>query len=162
MQMNNQEPLLYMQPKFNPMRYFLDRHALTLFSMIILMIISLNVSISKVENLPLYCVIIIICYILYVVLKGFKIKKQYKLVEYQFYDDRVIVLNDNKKAKDVEILYSDIVDVLLMQNYVQRFFDEGDFIIKLSEGKVFAKTVSLISVGNFAKNTKKVSQIIYG
>ena len=156
------KPLLVVKPKFNPIQYFISKYLLTLIALIFLTIFTLQVYTGENKNIGLYFAIAIFAYIIYIIIRMLIQRKRYKLVQYWFYDDSVLVVNKNKKSKDVAIGYNETIDILMTQTFLQKYYNQGDLILKLSEGKIMAKHLTLIGIPNFSETTKKISQIVYG
>ena len=156
------EPLLTIQPRFNAVAYFVKKYLLTVCIIIFLMAVTASANSGEYSYLIPYFLLTLAIYLAYIVVREIIQKKSYRLVQYLFYDDCILVVNRTKRGQDAVIRYSEVVDILVMQNYIQKLCDQGDLIIKLSEGKFFAKTFPLIGIGNFKRTTEEVSQIVYG
>lgn len=154
--MEENEPLLVLKPKFNAIRFFGSKYLGTLLAIIFLMYIT-----AKAE-LTVYFLIAIAVYLAYVVWKCIFTNFQYKRIQYWFYDDKLIILNRTKRGQDLVIYYNETIDILMSQDYMQKFFNEGDLVIKLGEGKVLAKTVTLIGIAKYRETVEKLYSIIYG
>jgi len=156
------EPLLTINPRFNAGVLFLSKHLLTLIALIFFMTMCLNIENTEYGNIFIYFIIIIVCYLIYVVINIFKTKKQYRLVQYIFYDDKVMVLDKRKGHNDSVIYYNQMFDVVMTQNYIQKFFNQGDLVIKLSDAKFFSNNLVIFGIGNFDRTTQEIATIVYG
>lgn len=154
--MEENEPLLVIQPKFNPIRYFLNKYLGTLLAIIFLMIITIK------ANLIIYFLVAIALYLIYILVRCIFTNRQYKKIQYLFYDDKLIILNRTRRGQDTVIYYNEMLDILMAQNYIQRFFDEGELVIKLEQGKVLAKTITLIGINKYKNTTQIIHDIVYG
>lgn len=158
----NNEPLLTIRPQFNVVDYFIRKHLLTVIVIIALMIFTIAMNPQENTQLAPYFLVALALYLIYVLIRAILLKRKYRLVQYMFFEDSLLVINRTRKGQDVVLAYNEIVDILMIQKFIQRFFDQGDLIVKLSEGKFFAKTLNLIGIGNFAKTTREISDIVYG
>lgn len=156
------EPLMALRPRFNGIRFFLNKYALTFAAVVFLMIFTLQMNLVDIPNLPVYYIIMIIAYIIFIVVNAISTKREFGRIRYLFYDDKLIIINRTKKGQDMVIHYEDIVDILMLQNYVQKFFNDGELIIKLEQGRILSKTVTLIGIGNFKETVQDISSIVYG
>ena len=156
------EPLLVIQPRFNAVEYFVRKYLLTLIVIIGLMIFT--VSSNTEENLVFvpYFLIALALYLVYIFIRELMLARKYKLVQYLFFVDSLLVINRTRKGQDVVVAYNEIVDILMIQNFFKRMFNQGDLIVKLSEDRFFAKTLNLMGISNFDKRTKQIFDIIYG
>lgn len=152
------EPVLKLHPQFSPLGYFVNKHLATLLALFFLMYVAAQ---SK-ANFTSYFLLTIALYLTYVIINCFITSRKYKKIEYLFYYDKIIILNRNKKGQDNVVYYKDAIDILMSQSYSQKFLNQGNLIIKLEQRKFMGKSVNLISIGNFEKNTQKIYDIIYG
>lgn len=149
------EPNLIIRPTLNTIMYFLNKHFFTLAAIVFLMFFTSQINLIK------YFLIGIAFFLIYVIADVLITKHKYKNLQYLFYDDKIIVLNNNKSSNDAVINYNETIDILMYQNYLQKIFDIGDLIIKLDDKKFFGKSLRLISIGKYKETTQKIYNIIY-
>ena len=152
---NINEPILTIRPKFSAIMFFLNKYFATLIAIIFLMVITIK------ANLTIYFIVFIAIYLGYIVIKLITNNRKYNNIAYLFYNDKIIVLNRNRRGEDFVVTYDSIVDILMYQNYMQKFTDIGDLVVKLDDRKFMGKTLSLISIGEYKNTVKEIYNVIY-
>lgn len=152
---NINEPILTIRPKFSAIMFFLNKYFATLIAIIFLMVITIK------ANLTIYFIVFIAIYLCYIVIKLITNNRKYNNIAYLFYNDKIIVLNRNRRGEDFVVTYDSIVDILMYQNYMQKFADIGDLVVKLDDRKFMGKTLSLISIGEYKNTVKEIYNVIY-
>lgn len=147
------KPLLKLVPTVRILPTFIDKY---LFSIIILIMLNF---LLKETIFMRYGIAVLLIYVIYVVVKILIEKIKAEKSEYLFFEDGVIIIDNIKKDKQTIIAYKDIEDIITAQSYVDRFFNIGNYIIKLKEKTFLNKKINLRPVTNFQKNTIKLNEI---
>ena len=146
---------LVIKPKFNLLMELINRNIGTIIILLLLIYPAVKLNVIR----P-YAICLII-YTVYVVISTLIRMMRYQYSKYEFFPDRLVITDSfYKKIPDV-VEYKDIKDVLMYQDYVQKFFGYGSIIIKIDTNNILKKEIILPSIENVQNVAVDLNKVIY-
>lgn len=152
--MEKREPKLVIKSEYNYLYEFLDRNAITVIILIILLYIAIQ------ANIILAYILMIGVYILFLILTTVYNKLKYNANVYKFYGDKIIYTDSFIKKETKRIKFEDIKEITVNQTFLQRFFKLGTIIIRSNSGTFFNNGILIFGVKNVDEQYKRIEKII--
>lgn len=152
--MEKREPKLVIKSEYNYLYEFLDRNAITVIILIILLYIAIQ------ANIILAYILMLGVYILFLILSTVYNKLKYNANVYKFYEDKIIYTDSFIKKETKRIKFEDIKEITVNQTFLQRFFKLGTIIIRSNSGTFFNNGILIFGVKNVDEQYKKIEKII--
>lgn len=146
---------LVVKSKFNLLMELINRNVGTIIILLLLIYPAVKLNVIK----PY--VICMIIYAVYVVISTLIRMMRYQCSKYEFYSDRVVITDSFYKRIPNVIEYKDIKDVLIYQDYVQKFFGYGSIIIKINTNNILKKEIILPAIENVQNVAVDLNKVIY-
>lgn len=152
--MKEQEKILMIKSKFNPIYETLQREWIIILLFILLIIPSIIFGTFWLIAIAIAIVAIVTAVFL------FYRYEQYKAYEYIFCTDKVIFNSNFFNVENKQIKYNNIIEVKYKQSILQTMFKLGDIIINTSAENGINNGIIIYSVENVKELYKKINSII--
>ena len=133
---------------------FIQKNLLTVLIMIALVFPSYNLGFIR------GYAAVICMYLIFLIAYSVTNKIKYTGIKCCFYENKLIYTKKFLNSYVKEIKYSDIKEISIEQNYIQRIFKQGNVFIQTNSGKIIKNGVVVLNVENPEEKVKKISELI--